>query len=238
MGQQVSHGELGVSRRLSNAHRHHGAVPAHHHSVEGQGNGGPLILLDPPIIVGFAVGHLLLLIQRILLQVQARGIDVGRPDHRPLVQALLADHRQQEGLAPVVPVHLVPGPEFLPPDQGAEPGGFRQADGIVHALPLGLALIQKGLIAGAIGLDVLLLPRGQTVITVGGREEEVFFPLLEQRRFFFLVHYLLSSNICWKSARARWAKVSTVSVSVLSKVSSQCAWNQALGFWAATRIRA
>ena len=147
----------------------------HHHSVEGQGNGGPLILLDPPIIVGFAVGHLLLLIQRILLQVQAGGVDVGRPDHRPLVQALLADHRQQEGLAPVVPVHLVPGPEFLPPDQGAEPGGFRQADGIVHALPLGLALIQKGLIAGAIGLDVLLLPRGQTVITVGGSERRGLF---------------------------------------------------------------
>ena len=188
MGQQVPHGELGIPGVLPDAHGDGGAVPAHHHPVEGQGDGGPLVLLDPPVVVGLAVGQLLVLIEGVLLQVQPGGVDVGRPDDGPLVQPLPADHRQEEGLAPVVAIDLVPGLELLPPDQGAEAGGLGLGDGVVHALPLDLPGVQEGLVPLAVGLDLLLLPGRQAVVAVLGGEEELLPLLLGQGLFFLIVH--------------------------------------------------
>ena len=164
---------------------------------------------------------------------------MGRADDGPLVQPLLANHRQEQGLAPVVPVYLIPGLQLLAPDQGAEAGGLGLDDGVVHALPLGLAGVQEGFVALAVGLYLLPFASRQTVIPVFGGEKEFLPQLLGGGLFLFFLHgNHPSCKIFVKSARARWAKVSTVSASVLSKVSSQRSWNQALGFWAATRRRA
>ena len=153
-----------------------------------QGDGHPLILAQPPVIVGLQEGQLVGLIEGVLLQVQAGGVDVGSADVGPLAQALLADDRQHNGLAPVHPVDLVPGLQLLAPDQRPEPGVLRQGNGTVHALTLSLACVQKLLIAGAVGLHCLILPVQQTVITVLPVIEQGTAQLLSPAQFLKIVH--------------------------------------------------
>ena len=190
MGQQVAHGKLRVAGVLADAHGHRGPVLQDHQTVEGQGDGGPLVLLDAPVVMGLAVGHLLVLIEWVLLQVQAGGVDVGRADDGALVQALLPDHGQHDGLAAVVVIDLVAGLELLAPDQRPEPGGFRLGHSIGHALALDLAFVQEGLVARAVILDGLLLAVGQAVIAVGGAEKQGV-PLLLGRGLFVFFHGLI-----------------------------------------------
>ena len=190
MGQQVAHGKLRVAGVLADAHGHGGPVLQDHQAVQGQGDGGPLVLLDAPVVMGLAVGHFLVFVQRVLLQVQAGGVDVGRADDGALRQALLPDHSQHNGLAAIIIVDLVTGLELLAPDQGPEPGGFRLGDGVGHAFPLDLAFVQEGLVARAVVLNGLLLAVRQTVVAVGGAEKQGV-PLLLGRGLFVFFHGLI-----------------------------------------------
>ena len=48
------------------------AVLSHHHAVDRQGKGYPLVLLDPSVIVGVQVGQLFIFIERILFHIDTR----------------------------------------------------------------------------------------------------------------------------------------------------------------------
>ena len=76
---------------------------------QGQGQTGPLVLLDAPVVMGAEIHHPVLFMDRVPLQVQPGRIDVGAHDLQSLMDRFPADHRQDAGLALLVPVHLVPG---------------------------------------------------------------------------------------------------------------------------------
>ena len=166
VGQKVVDGEQGVPRPVADGHPDHLAVFQGHHPVELQGDGHPLVLPQAAVVVGLQKGQIVRLIEGVLLQIQAGGVDVGGPDVHALLQALPAHHRQHDGLAPVHPVHLVPGLQIHAPLVLPEAGGLRQGHSPVHALPLGLARVQKLLVAGAVGLHGLQLLPVHPVIAV------------------------------------------------------------------------
>ena len=166
VGQEVVHGEQGIPLPVAHGDPDHLAALEGHHAVELQGDGDPLVFSQAAVVVGLEEGQLIRLIQGILLQVQAGGVDMGRGDVHALVQPPAAQHRQHDRLAPVGPVHLVPRLERHPALVGTETGGLRQSDGPVHTLPLRLAGVQKLLIAGAVGVHGLQLRPVHPVIAV------------------------------------------------------------------------
>ena len=52
------------------------SVFAHDHTVDAKRDRHPLVLLDPAVIMGIKICKSTVLIQRILFQIQTRGIDV------------------------------------------------------------------------------------------------------------------------------------------------------------------
>ena len=177
MGQQVVYHQLGLVP-LANGHLHGGAVLQGHHAVELQGDGDPLVLADAAVVVGLEVGHLALLIEGAGLQVQPGAVDMGGGDLDALVQLFLPHHGQQQHLAPVVLVDLVPGLQRHAPHVGLEALGLRQPDALGDALPLGLPGVQKGLVALAVRVHGLPVAGGQPVIAVLLLPQYLFLPSL------------------------------------------------------------
>ena len=67
VGQQVGHVEDGIGILFTDADGHNRAVGTVYHTVNGQRNGSPLVLLDAAVIVGLKVGNFGILVQRIRL---------------------------------------------------------------------------------------------------------------------------------------------------------------------------
>ena len=68
--------------------------------------------MDAPIVVGLEIAQLGILIDRQLLQVKARGVDMRSGEVDAVFQPLLPDHRQQQSLAAYRLVDLRPGGEI------------------------------------------------------------------------------------------------------------------------------
>ena len=185
VGKQVVDDQLGLIP-LADGNLDGGTVLQSYHAVQLQRDGHPLVFADAAVIVGLQVGQLLSLVEGGGLQVQTGAVDVGRRDLRALRQGLLTDDRQQQHLAPVVLVHPVPGLQLHPPMVGAEPLLLRQTDALADALPLGLAGVQKCLIALAVAVHRLPLLGGHPVIAVLLFGEKGLLPL-----FCFHFHALL-----------------------------------------------
>ena len=173
VGQQVGNHELGLVALAQN-HLHHGAVPQDHHAPQLQGDGHPLVLADAAVIVGLAVGQLAVLIQGMGLEVQTGRVDVRGHDLRAVGQVLAADFHQHHALAAIAAIYLVAGLELHAPLIGDEALGLGQLDGVVGALPLGLAVVQILLVGLAIGLHGFQGSLVHQVIAVFGAGEQLF----------------------------------------------------------------
>ena len=189
MGQNVRNTELGVTRLFAQAHIHIGAVVFANAAVEGQGNGGPLVLFNTAVVVGLKERELVSLIEGVLLQIQTGRIDVGRADVGALIQILLTHHRQHHRFPAVHPVDLVSGLELHAPLVGPEAGVLRQGHCPLHALPLRLTSVQKLLVTGAVGLQGLHLLGIHAVIAVLLIVAQGTAQLLAPGQFFFLIHW-------------------------------------------------
>lgn len=77
MWQQIGYAERRVGGVLADVHLHHLAVGGDHYAVQGQGQGCPLVVLDAAVVVGVQKREVVRLVQRVLLDVQARRVDVG-----------------------------------------------------------------------------------------------------------------------------------------------------------------
>ena len=113
-------------------------------AMDGQRERDPLVLLDAAIVMRVEQGYVGVLVERVLLGVETRRVDVGAQDVEAVLERVGAEHRQDEGLAMGLGVDLVAGLELaLLLDGLGErlvPGLFRHGDRGVHALALGLVL--------------------------------------------------------------------------------------------------
>ena len=98
--QQVRDGEDRIGRVLADGHRHHRAVLFRHHAVQGERAREPLVLADAAVIVGLELRHAAVLVERALLEVDARGVAVRSDQAEALAQGLFALARDEDGLAP------------------------------------------------------------------------------------------------------------------------------------------
>ena len=159
MGQQIGDAEHRIVRVLADDHVHPRAVLLHDHAVQRERLGDPLVLLDAAVVVGIQIGQVGILIEGVLLHVDAGGIDVRAQDVHALLHRLFADDEQQENLVHPVAVHLVAGLELpvlrhaLVQIQEAALFGLRAADR--GALALGLSVIQEGAVVPGKGLQAI-----------------------------------------------------------------------------------
>ena len=177
--QEIGDDELRVALVLADVHGDGRAVALDDDAVEGQRDGGPLVLLDAAVVVGLEEREFLLLIERVRFEVKARGVDVGRRDAQTFREGLLAEGRQDDALVPVDAVDAVAGLV-----------GFGLVELSVASL-LGLGLEERG------DLPLGLVVRHE--VFVAFREdvrlrEQVFFH--DRRHVFRCVEELFFQSFC------------------------------------------
>ena len=136
------------------------------HSVDLQGDGHPLELFDPAIVVGLEISHLLVLVEGLRLEVQPGRIGVGRCDVGALAQRPLADDGQIDVLTSVIVIYLIAGFEFHPLNVGLETLGFGQFYAFNDTFTLGLGGVHESDVIRAVILHLLSLFIGYNVVSV------------------------------------------------------------------------
>ena len=211
--EQIVDDELGVLGVVADLDVDFAAVAADDEAVQLERDGDPLVFADAAVVVRLEVGQLGVLIERIGLEVEPRGVGVGRTDVRALGERLLADDHEHDGLAAVIPVEFVAGLNLHAGLVFNKASGLCLADGGKDAFALGLRAVQKRLVRLAIGVQLGLFVLCQAVIAV--------FRLVEQCLSLFLRHRGSSFKISFSRRRAFSRNASRVCV--FSSVYRQCA---------------
>ena len=107
MDQDIRYTEYRIRLILTDHHIHQSSICFCNHTVNGQGQGHPLIFLDTAIVMGIQIGQITFLIERILLYIQPGRIQMGTQDIHTLFQRILADVEQSNRLSHIVGIDLV-----------------------------------------------------------------------------------------------------------------------------------
>ena len=173
MDQDVRDAEDGVGRVLADDDGHDGAVLLGDDAVDGQGRGDPQRGLEATVVVGVEKRQLALLIDGVLLDVQARGVDVRAENVEALGDRGASDVEQGQRLAAGVDVELVAGLDGIACGDGlgqvAVAGRTGELDRGGHALSLGLVVRDERAVALGQALElgellvIVLLPCAGTL---------------------------------------------------------------------------
>ena len=115
--------------------------------MQRQRDGGPLVLAHTTVIMGTEIGQPGLLIQRAGTQVQTGAVDVGDVQMETFLHAPGADGGCQHTFAAIDVINLVTGMQRLARYKGTIPRRQQQLFAVCRGLPLGFALVQKGLVS-------------------------------------------------------------------------------------------
>ena len=138
MGEQIGDAEQRVALVLSDTDLHCLAIGEFDDTVQGHGNGGPLILLDAPVVVRLEERHVGVLEQRIGLEIEPWAVDVADAQSESVRDRPLSDGHDDQVLAAVVVVELVAGAVLLAHLELLVTVLLEDRYGIVHDLALGL----------------------------------------------------------------------------------------------------
>ena len=105
--EQVGDDEHGVGRIFAHRDGHDGPVGLGNDAVDGQRERDPLVLLDAAVVVRVEKREVGGLVQRVLLEVEARRVDVRAQDVEAMLERLGAQVHEDEGLAVRVRPDLV-----------------------------------------------------------------------------------------------------------------------------------
>ena len=147
MNQQVRDVEDGVAGLITDIQRDGRAVLLDNNAVERQRQRHPLVLLDAAVVVRVEVRKVLILIQRILLDVNAGRVDVRAQNVHAALHRLLTDDEEHDILVHPRTINAVARLErFTVLDdvhQVLEALCFRLTHALRDALTLGLAVVQE-----------------------------------------------------------------------------------------------
>ena len=161
MDEQVGHAEHGIVLRLADADVDGRTVFLHDDAVHRERQRRPLVFLDTAVVVGVEVGEPAVLVERVLLDVEAAGVDVRAEDVHAVRERRLADLEEDDGLLHVDGIDLVARLEALAaldePREVAIACGLRLAHGLLDALALRLAAAEEVAVARIECLELLFL---------------------------------------------------------------------------------
>ena len=167
--QQVGDAEDRIGRVLAHGDVHGGAILLADDAVQRQRGGDPVVGLHTAVVVGVEVSHVAGLVQRILLEVEARGVDVGAQNVHAQLHRAAAQVDEHEGLVVTGGVDLVAGLERAAFGKGgleAHVTGFLgELDAGGHALALGLVLAD---VTAVILAELVELGQGGVVVFLPG----------------------------------------------------------------------
>ena len=132
--------------------------------MQREGNRDPLILLDAAVIMRIEVGETAVLIERVLLDIEAARVDVCTENRQAVFQRLRTDMKERDRLLHVGAVDLRSRRELLPRTHDffeiLVACRLCLPDDLAHALALRLALRQKLDVAFGKRLKFLFLSFG------------------------------------------------------------------------------
>ena len=153
MDEQVGDAEHGVGGILAHADIDRGAVLLAHDAMDGERGGYPVVGLHAAVVVGVEVGHIAGLVQRVLLDIESRAVDMRAQDVHALFERGGAQVHEHEGLLVVHGVNLVAGLEGTSLGHSVlevyVAGCLGEGDGCGHALALGFVLADEGAVVAA-----------------------------------------------------------------------------------------
>ena len=167
--QQVGDAEDRIGRVLAHGDVHGGAILLADDAVQCQRSGDPVVGLHTAVVVGVEVSHVAGLVQRILLEVEARGVDVGAQNVHAQLHRAAAQVDEHEGLVVTGGVDLVASLERAAFGKGGLEAHITsflgELDAGGHALALGLVLAD---IAAVILAELVELGQGRVVVFLPG----------------------------------------------------------------------
>ena len=163
------------------------AVLEHEDAVQRERDRRPLILFDAAVIVRLQKAHAALFIQRNLLDVDARRIDMRGDDaHAVRLQIARADAEYDDGLPAVDEILFVPRRKRIAEMILGKALLLRHGDRNVACLALRLGGVEKRLVALRIGVDRLAFLLGGFFVIVLLFVSELFVALF--CLFLFISH--------------------------------------------------
>ena len=113
MRKQIGDSEYRIAVVVTDSDIYGCAVFFRNNAVESQRKSYPLIFLNSAVVVGIEHSHVVILIERILFQVDTRGVDVGSNDVHTIFQGFLTDLEHGKGFAHADRVNFVAGLQGL-----------------------------------------------------------------------------------------------------------------------------
>ena len=147
MREQVGNAEYRVVFVLAYVYCYFSAVSLDDNAMQRERNGRPLVLLDAAVVVGLEVSYLVLFVERVLLHVEARGVDMSRNQVHAVLNGLLADNSQDNGLLAVEVENLVAGLVLVLRTELNESARLRHLHDLGGSLALSLCDVQERLVA-------------------------------------------------------------------------------------------
>ena len=98
MRQEVGYDKLRIGRIVADAHVDRLAVFERDHAVQLERNGDPLVFLYAAVVMGLEIRKLVAFVKRILLEVDARRIDMRTGDNAAFLKAFPADDGEHKSL--------------------------------------------------------------------------------------------------------------------------------------------
>ena len=151
MNKKIRDHEYRIILILSDGNLLRRPVLLHDHAVQRQRLRHPLILLDAAVIMRIQISKPLILIERILLHINARRINVCAQDVHARRNRLLPEAEKRQHLLHAHRIYLISRFQALSHChhliQVPVAGLLRHTDAELHALPLRLAGIKAGFIS-------------------------------------------------------------------------------------------
>ena len=175
MRQQVGHTEYRITGIFPDVYLYRSTVSLYHNTVQGQRNRSPLILLDTAIVVGLEHCQFMILIQRILLHIQTRRIDMCRTKTHTFCNRCSTDHCCNDRLAAVVDIDLIPCLQLHIRCERHKALFIQQCSCILGCFTFCLGRVQKCHVVRCKRIALLLCFRRNADRTVLRLHEKLFF---------------------------------------------------------------
>ena len=118
MDQKIGDTEYRIILIITDIHVYNAAILLNDNTMKCHRKGNPLILLHTTIVMRIKKSKIRILIERVLLQVHARAVDVRTQNVDPFLKSLRTDDKESDCLLVIGAIYLVTSLELLAlPDQ-------------------------------------------------------------------------------------------------------------------------